>query len=96
MWSTERTRSKSVILMGVLVPRLRVIRKRYRGPGTQRAQEGTWVGFSKSLTPSRPAQDRESHLMISHLPIKKKWLCSFNYKVNVSLLKLYRFSTALY
>ena len=28
-------------------PGLRVVRKRYRGPGTQRAQEGTWVGFSQ-------------------------------------------------
>ena len=32
---------------GRCLPGLRVVRKRYRGPGTQRAQEGTWVGFSQ-------------------------------------------------
>ena len=33
------------------LPELRVVRYRYRGPGMQRAQEGTWVGLvSKSLT----------------------------------------------
>ena len=40
----------------------------------QRAQEGTWGGFlvSKSLTLPPARQGGRSHLMISHLPQKKK------------------------
>ena len=53
--STARSCSTRLIEMsatggasqGRCLPGLRVVRKRYRGPGTQRAQEGTWVGFSQ-------------------------------------------------
>ena len=54
-----------------------VVRKRYRGPGMQRAQEGTWVGLvSKSLTlpPAPPRQVRPGKSFDDFPPTKKNQL----------------------